>query len=75
MPKSKDILDATKLVEPGQKEILKMTAPKEQGDYEYFCTYPGHWERMWGRLVVTNDVDAYLEAHPNAEPLTASASK
>ena len=39
MPKSKDILDATKLVEPGQKErLLKMTAPKQTGDYEYFCT-------------------------------------
>ncbi len=75
MPKSKNILDATKLVEPGQKEILKMTAPKAEGDYEYFCSYPGHWERMWGRLVVTNDVDAYLEAHPTAEPLAASAAK
>ena len=75
MPKSKDILDATKLVEPGHKEIMKMTAPKEQGDYEYFCTYPGHWERMWGRLIVTNDVDAYLEAHPTAEALSTSSLK
>jgi glucose/arabinose dehydrogenase/azurin/type 1 glutamine amidotransferase len=75
MPKSKEILDATKLVEPGQKEILKMTAPKETGDYEYFCTYPGHWERMWGRLIVTDDVDAYLNAHPTAEPLSATAAK
>jgi len=75
MPKSKDILDATKLVEPGQKEILKLTAPKVTGDYEYFCTYPGHWERMWGQLIVTDDVDAYLNAHPTAEPLSATAAK
>jgi hypothetical protein len=27
---------------------------------------------MWGRLVVTKDVDAYLEAHPEA-PVPAAA--
>jgi glucose/arabinose dehydrogenase/lysophospholipase L1-like esterase/azurin len=75
MPRSKDILDATKLVEPGHKEVLQLTAPKATGDYEYFCTYPGHWERMWGRLIVTDDVDAYLDAHPTAEPLSASTAK
>jgi azurin len=65
MPKSPDILAATKLLEPGQSQALKLTAPKKEGDYDYFCTYPGHWEMMWGRLVVTKDVDAYLQAHPD----------
>jgi azurin/glucose/arabinose dehydrogenase/type 1 glutamine amidotransferase len=64
MPKSPNILAATKLVDPGQKAVLKMTAPTEEGVYEYFCTYPGHWVWMWGELIVTKDVDAYLEAHP-----------
>ena len=40
--------------------------PKEAGVYPYVCTYPGHWELMWGRLVVTKDVDAYLAANPDA---------
>jgi glucose/arabinose dehydrogenase/azurin/type 1 glutamine amidotransferase/lysophospholipase L1-like esterase len=69
MPKSRNIIGATKLVEPGQKEVLNLIAPKIEGIYEYFCTYPGHWDRMWGRLIVTKDVDAYLAAHPNADPL------
>ena len=28
------------------------------------CTYPGHYMIMWGQLIVTKDVDAYLQTHP-----------
>jgi hypothetical protein len=66
VPKSRDIIAATKLIEPGQKAALKVNAPAKEGDYDYVCTYPGHWELMWGRLVVTKDVDAYLQAHPDS---------
>jgi azurin/lysophospholipase L1-like esterase len=66
IPKTGNILAATKLLEPGQKETLKVTAPKAEGNYEYVCTYPGHWEMMWGTLVVTRDVDRYLQEHPEA---------
>jgi azurin len=74
-PKSKSILGGTKLLEAGEKASLKLTAPREEGVYEYVCTYPGHWEQMWGRLIVTKDVDKYLrEAPPAPEPAkTASA--
>jgi len=64
----KRVLGATKLVEPGQKDVLKLTAPKKEGEYEYLCTFPGHWIIMWGKLVVTKDVDAYLQANPQAAP-------
>jgi glucose/arabinose dehydrogenase/azurin len=64
VPKSPDILAATKLIEPRQKTALKMTAPLEEGDCEYFCTYPGHYLIMWGQLIVTRDVDDYLRTHP-----------
>ncbi len=60
--KDSDIIAATKLVEPGQKETLKVTAPQEPGEYEYVCTFPGHWQIMWGRLTVVKDVDAYAPA-------------
>jgi azurin len=74
IPESPDILAATKLIEPRQKTALKLTAPTEEGDYEYFCTYPGHYLIMWGQLIVTRDVDAYLRTHP--QPTLASpASK
>jgi hypothetical protein len=64
IPESQDILAATKLIEPRQKTALKLTAPTQEGDYEYFCTYPGHYLIMWGQLIVTKDVDAYLRSHP-----------
>ncbi len=64
---------ASKTLEPGQKEKLKLTAPAQEGEYEYVCTFPGHWMIMWGKLVVTKDVDAYLEKHPQATPAPAAA--
>ena len=73
IPKSNDILAATKLLEPGQRQTLRLVAPMNEGDYDYFCTYPGHWEIMWGRLVVTKDVDTYLQEHPDAAPAPAGA--
>jgi hypothetical protein len=62
----KRVLAATRLTEPGQKQTLKLTAPKKEGEYEYVCTFPGHWMIMNGKLIVTKDVDAYLQAHPEA---------
>jgi azurin/glucose/arabinose dehydrogenase len=64
--KDSRVLGATKLIDPGQKETLSMTAPGKEGVYEYVCTFPGHWAIMQGKLVVTKDVDAYLQAHPDA---------
>jgi len=66
------VLDGTKMLEAGQKETLKMTAPAAEGEYEYVCTFPGHWSIMWGKLVVTKNVDEYLQANPSVK--TASAS-
>jgi azurin len=63
MPKSDDILAATRLVEPGRREVLKVAAIEETGDYEYVCTVPNHAIVMWGTLVVTDDVDAWLQQH------------
>src|SRR5262249_22734651 len=73
IPNTPDILAATKLVESGQRAKLNLTAPNETGTYEYVCTYPGHWMLMWGQLIVTQDVDAYLQAHPEA-PLPVSTA-
>jgi azurin/glucose/arabinose dehydrogenase len=70
----KRVLEASKLIEPGQKDTIKLTAPKKEGEYEYVCTFPGHWMLMWGKLIVTKDVDAYLEAHPQAAPTGPAAA-
>lgn len=66
------VLEATRLLEPGQKETLKMKAPGTEGEYEYVCTFPGHYMIMWGKLVVTKNVDAYLQANP--EPAASATA-
>jgi azurin len=72
VPMSPEILGATKMLREGQRETLKLTAPTEEGVNEYFCTFPGHYQVMWGRLVVTADVEAYLKANPEAPLPTPS---
>src|SRR5438046_3391460 len=62
LPKSKKIIASSKLLEPGQKETLKLTAPEKPGEYEYVCTYPEHWKVMFGQLVVVKNMDDFLKA-------------
>lgn len=64
--KDSRVLAATKLLEAGQKETLDLTAPEKEGTYEFVCTFPGHWAIMQGKLIVTKNVDAYLQAHPES---------
>lgn len=68
VPESPKILHATRMVEPGQQAKLSFTAPGEPGDYEYVCTFPGHWRRMRGTLAVVKDVEAYLASHAASAP-------
>ncbi len=67
LPKDQPFLDATHLLNPGQKETLKLKAPNNEGELEFVCTFPGHWMIMWGKIIVTKDVDAYLAANPKFE--------
>ena len=64
VPASPKVLHATKMVDPGQQAKLSFTAPAEPGDYQYVCTFPGHWMRMVGTLAVVKDVEAYLASRP-----------
>jgi len=69
IPASPKVLHATKLAAPGQKVQLAFTAPPELGEYPYVCTFPGHWRRMTGFMVVVNDVADYLATHAqSAQP-------
>lgn len=52
IPESDKILAATKMLEPGQREKLTWTAPKQPGKIPFLCTFPGHWVRMKGEIVV-----------------------
>lgn len=64
VPASPKVLQATKMVDAGQQAKLSFTAPSEPGDYQYVCTFPGHWMRMLGTLAVVKDVEAYLASRP-----------
>jgi len=65
---SRQIVAATKLLETGQSETLRIRAIRDEGVYEYVCTFPGHWTVMFGQLVVTKDVDAFLKNNPAPVP-------
>ncbi len=63
VPASPKVLHATKMADPGRQITLSFTAPEVPGDYQYVCTFPGHWRRMTGTLAVVKDIDAYLASH------------
>ncbi|MGI9457507.1 MAG: PVC-type heme-binding CxxCH protein, partial [Aeoliella sp.] len=55
IPESDRILWASKLLQPGESATLSFEAP-QPGVYPFVCTYPGHWRRMFGSLVVVADL-------------------
>ena len=67
VPASPKVLFATRLLEPGQIEKLNFEAPAEPGDYPYLCTFNGHWRRMFGHLLVVEDMEEYLKNPPPLE--------
>jgi putative heme-binding domain-containing protein len=60
VPASPNVLFATRMVEPDRQAALTFTAPREPGEYPYVCTFPNHWMRMYGVMVVVPDLDAWL---------------
>jgi putative heme-binding domain-containing protein len=70
IPESSQVLFATRMVGPHDQDVLTFTAPTEPGEYPYVCTFPRHWMRMYGVMVVVEDLDAWLaNPKPPADPL------
>lgn len=61
VPPGDDVLFATNMVQAHQQERLTFTAPDTPGEYPYVCTFPRHWMRMYGVMVVVEDLDAWLQ--------------
>ena len=59
------------LLQGGETERLAFTAPATPGEYIYVCTFPGHWVRMYGVMLVVPSLDAW-EANPTTpiDPMT-----
>ena len=71
VPDSPLVLQATKLLSGGEMDRLTFTAPEKPGEYVYLCTFPGHWVRMYGVMLVVEKLDAW-EAAPTVptDPMT-----
>ncbi len=75
VPKSADVLHATKLLNPGETQRLAFIAPSQPGDYPFVCTYPGHWITMNGVMHVVEKLDpAMLAALPKFTPSATPAA-
>ncbi len=61
VPQSPKVLYATDMVPVGKLERLTFSAPQEPGEYPFVCTFPRHWMRMYGVMVVVRDLDAWLK--------------
>ena len=47
-----DVIASTKLLGPGESDTVSFTAPADPGNYEYVCTFPGHFAMMRGTMTV-----------------------
>lgn len=45
------IIAHTKLLGPGESDTITFTIP-EAGEYEFLCSFPGHWGTMQGKIIV-----------------------
>ncbi|TWT52726.1 Auracyanin-A precursor [Rubripirellula amarantea] len=60
VPKSDLVIQATGMVDANRETRLTFKAPDTPGEYPYVCTFPQHWYRMYGVMVVVDDLDAFL---------------
>ncbi len=54
-PVNDKIIVGSKMLSMGSEETIEFTAPTVLGDYEYICTYPGHYQLMNGVMHVVED--------------------
>ena len=68
VPNLPSVLFATPLVSSGNQARLSFTAPKEPGEYIFVCTFPAHWMRMYGVMLVVPDLEAWRATSPRRRP-------
>lgn len=51
IPNSPTVIAGSPLAQPGETVTFEFDAP-EAGNYEFICSYPGHWQQMNGKLIV-----------------------
>jgi uncharacterized cupredoxin-like copper-binding protein len=74
VPDLPEVLFSTRLANQGETIRLTFVAPKEPGEYVFACTFPGHWSRMYGVMLVVPDLEAWeAKPTPPTDPMTKSA--
>jgi len=70
IPQTPKMLHSLPLVQPDESATLSFTAPTQPGEYDYVCTFPAHWPRMYGVMLVVPDLDAWEKSpKPPSDPL------
>ena len=52
IPDSPAVMHTTKMLQEGESVRLQFTAPEQEGNYPYICTFPAHWITMKGVMEV-----------------------
>ncbi len=69
-PDTELVIVSTPAAQSGETVSVDFEAPDQPGKYPYVCTFPGHWMRMYGVLLVVDDIDAWNnDPQPPADPL------
>lgn len=70
VPKSRYVLGATQMVDPGEQGRIRLQMPDKPGTYPFVCTFPGHWRIMQGVIEVSAR-GTYTAIRPNAPKITS----
>ena len=52
IPATPDVMWYTPLIGHGESTVLEFVAPRQEAEYPYVCTFPGHWRIMQGVMTV-----------------------
>jgi azurin len=53
IPDNDKIIAYSKLINYQESELMEFTVPDKPGNYDFVCTFPGHWRLMRGIMKVT----------------------
>ena len=68
VPDDPAIVASSQIAMPGKTVEVYFVAPKEEGDYPYVCTLPGHAFTMVGTLAVSKNPKGALDRLNKARP-------
>lgn len=52
IPSTSKVLYHTLLLQPGKSETIYFITPEKPGNYEFVCSYPGHYMIMRGIMKI-----------------------